>query len=246
MQGDVTGDELAQSITAFAVPSNQIPQKDANGKFPCPHCTKTYLHAKHLKRHLLRHTGEKLYMCILCRDPFDRSDVLKRHFIKCAERRGNPTSAIHLSNPEAFLNPEVRYKKYMEQAAARQRPIGTDGDVGYGGEIATTMQVDPQLPDYSTSQNSAEVFGCGWQGEFNFGALPCEDDGLLQESHSELAHIAAQFAAKIPPGKFSQAEIQGFLLMRKNTPWRALAEVDGWVQSMLETKQLGTNVLRVQ
>ncbi len=32
----------------------QIPQKDADGKFPCPHCTKTYLHAKHLKRHLLR------------------------------------------------------------------------------------------------------------------------------------------------------------------------------------------------
>lgn len=31
-----------------------IPQKDADGKFPCPHCHKTYLHAKHLKRHLLR------------------------------------------------------------------------------------------------------------------------------------------------------------------------------------------------
>lgn len=31
-----------------------VPQKDADGKFPCPHCTKTYLHAKHLKRHLLR------------------------------------------------------------------------------------------------------------------------------------------------------------------------------------------------
>jgi hypothetical protein len=29
-----------------------IPAKDADGKFPCPHCTKTYLHAKHLKRHL--------------------------------------------------------------------------------------------------------------------------------------------------------------------------------------------------
>jgi hypothetical protein len=28
--------------------------KDAEGKFPCPHCTKTYLHAKHRKRHLLR------------------------------------------------------------------------------------------------------------------------------------------------------------------------------------------------
>lgn len=29
-------------------------QKDADGKFPCPHCNKTYLHAKHLKRHMLR------------------------------------------------------------------------------------------------------------------------------------------------------------------------------------------------
>jgi hypothetical protein len=32
----------------------QLPQKDADGKFPCPNCTKTYLHAKHLKRHMLR------------------------------------------------------------------------------------------------------------------------------------------------------------------------------------------------
>ena len=36
-----------------------IPQKDADGKFPCPHCTKTYLHAKHLKRHLLRRKSYK-------------------------------------------------------------------------------------------------------------------------------------------------------------------------------------------
>lgn len=34
--------------------STLVPTKDADGKFPCPHCTKTYLHAKHLKRHLLR------------------------------------------------------------------------------------------------------------------------------------------------------------------------------------------------
>lgn len=31
-----------------------VPAKDADGKFPCPNCNKTYLHAKHLKRHLLR------------------------------------------------------------------------------------------------------------------------------------------------------------------------------------------------
>lgn len=31
-----------------------VPQKNADGKFPCPNCNKTYLHAKHLKRHMLR------------------------------------------------------------------------------------------------------------------------------------------------------------------------------------------------
>ena len=36
--------------------STSIPSKDAEGKFPCLHCAKTYLHAKHLKRHLLRRT----------------------------------------------------------------------------------------------------------------------------------------------------------------------------------------------
>ncbi|KAG9249311.1 fungal-specific transcription factor domain-containing protein [Calycina marina] len=80
-----------------------IPPKDADGKFPCPHCTKTYLHAKHLKRHLLRHTGDRPYMCILCRDTFSRSDILKRHFQKCSIRRGNPTGASHLSHAQNHL-----------------------------------------------------------------------------------------------------------------------------------------------
>ncbi|KAI1090137.1 fungal-specific transcription factor domain-containing protein [Rostrohypoxylon terebratum] len=80
-----------------------IPQKDADGKFPCPHCTKTYLHAKHLKRHLLRHTGDRPYMCVLCRDTFSRSDILKRHFQKCSIRRGNPTGVSHLSHPQAHV-----------------------------------------------------------------------------------------------------------------------------------------------
>lgn len=34
--------------------SATTPTKDADGKFPCEHCNKNYLHAKHLKRHMLR------------------------------------------------------------------------------------------------------------------------------------------------------------------------------------------------
>lgn len=44
----------AVTATTGSAKGATIPQKDADGKFPCPHCTKTYLHAKHLKRHLLR------------------------------------------------------------------------------------------------------------------------------------------------------------------------------------------------
>jgi hypothetical protein len=34
--------------------SGLTPAKDFNKNFSCPHCTKTYLHANHLRRHLLQ------------------------------------------------------------------------------------------------------------------------------------------------------------------------------------------------
>ncbi|KAL6711035.1 hypothetical protein ACN47E_006910 [Coniothyrium glycines] len=77
--------------------------KNAEGKYECPHCNKTYLHLKHLKRHLLRHTGERPYQCHLCKDTFSRSDILKRHFQKCSIRRGNPTGANHLQHAQQHL-----------------------------------------------------------------------------------------------------------------------------------------------
>ncbi|EWZ78196.1 hypothetical protein FOXG_14039 [Fusarium oxysporum f. sp. lycopersici 4287] len=101
-----------------------IPVKDADGKFPCPHCTKTYLHAKHLKRHLLRHTGDRPYMCVLCRDSFSRSDILKRHFQKCSIRRGNPTGASHLSYHQAHI-------KKNHQRAQKAAGLGHEGDLNH-------------------------------------------------------------------------------------------------------------------
>ncbi|ROW09637.1 hypothetical protein VMCG_02677 [Cytospora schulzeri] len=115
----------------------QVPQKDADGKFPCPHCTKTYLHAKHLKRHMLRHTGDRPYMCVLCRDTFSRSDILKRHFQKCSIRRGNPTGASHLSHPHAHV-------KKAQAAAAKAASLGHhDGDMMNG---MNNVQGNPMVP----------------------------------------------------------------------------------------------------
>lgn len=105
------GRPAAPAAGSGAAKNTVIPVKDADGKFPCPHCTKTYLHAKHLKRHLLRHTGDRPYMCVLCRDTFSRSDILKRHFQKCSIRRGNPTGASHLSHPQAHVKKNAQAQK---------------------------------------------------------------------------------------------------------------------------------------
>jgi predicted RNA-binding Zn-ribbon protein involved in translation (DUF1610 family) len=47
----VTAAALAPGTTQA---KNQILPKNADGRFPCPHCAKTYMHTKHLKRHLLK------------------------------------------------------------------------------------------------------------------------------------------------------------------------------------------------
>jgi mitochondrial chaperone BCS1 len=61
-----------------------------------------------------------------------------------------------------------------------------------------------------------------------------------------LADIASDFASKIPDGEFSPAEVQGFLLKRKKSPQRALAEVEKWAKGMMEIKASKSKVLDVQ
>jgi hypothetical protein len=57
-------------------------------------------------------------MCVLCKDTFSRSDILKRHFQKCSLRRGNPTGVSHLSHPHAHLK--------RAQAAGAAKPVQAD------------------------------------------------------------------------------------------------------------------------
>ncbi|TQB68502.1 hypothetical protein MPDQ_003351 [Monascus purpureus] len=144
--------------------STTIPAKDADGKFPCPNCNKTYLHAKHLKRHLLRHTGDRPYMCVLCEDTFSRSDILKRHFQKCSIRRGNPTGATHLSHPQAHLKRSQAAAAVAAAAAAAANPVKpvrdevsnsiphSNGIVGTTFSDGTVNGLPPAQPRYTDQQ----------------------------------------------------------------------------------------------
>lgn len=133
---------------------SMIPQKDQDGKFPCPHCNKTYLHAKHLKRHLLRHTGDRPYMCHLCKDTFSRSDILKRHFQKCSIRRGNPTGANHLAHQRRGTGNGNRLSMSQQDG-----PIGLAGlqevsGSSYGGGMNTSPVVNGEMSTRSSRANS--------------------------------------------------------------------------------------------
>jgi chaperone BCS1 len=73
-----------------------------------------------------------------------------------------------------------------------------------------------------------------------------QDDERLKITSEELSEIAGDFAQKIPEDAFSPAEIQGFLLKRKKLPHKALAEVDKWIEAMVESKASKAKVLQVQ
>jgi len=61
-----------------------------------------------------------------------------------------------------------------------------------------------------------------------------------------LQHLGKVFAESLPEGKFSPAEIQGFLLTRKKEPEKALAEVKKWRDALLEAKEKKAKVVPVQ
>ncbi|KAF1995416.1 hypothetical protein P154DRAFT_548506 [Amniculicola lignicola CBS 123094] len=130
--------------TAGKPPTN--PNKNAEGKYECPHCNKTYLHLKHLKRHLLRHTGERPYQCHLCKDTFSRSDILKRHFQKCSIRRGNPTGANHLQHAQNHL--QKNRPPAGPEPNSYMNHMGTSGaytDNAYGNSLVG-MHPMPSMP----------------------------------------------------------------------------------------------------
>lgn len=87
-------------------------------------------------------TGDRPYMCVLCRDTFSRSDILKRHFIKCSVRRGNPTGATHLSHPQAHVKKNPTGQKTM-----------ADGDVGHLNGMGH-MPGEPMVHPFGLVQTS--------------------------------------------------------------------------------------------
>jgi chaperone BCS1 len=99
----------------------------------------------------------------------------------------------------------------------------------------TTSETSPPTTLFSTV-NSEEA---------EFMKLLAEKPDFDIVDDEKLTEMRDEFTEKLPEGKFSPAEIQGFLLMRKKEPFRALAEVESWRDQMLEAKAKNNRIVQV-
>lgn len=140
-------------------PNAGLKKDPSDGKWPCEHCNKRYLHAKHLKRHLLRHTGTRPYSCGLCRETFSRSDILKRHFMKCSIRRGNPTGANHLTHSRATRKLKLEQSQEEPLNSATSSAFTTSSshsaDFSFTGLSTLSTLSDPDLRNSSYNRQPA-------------------------------------------------------------------------------------------
>ncbi|KAI0377462.1 BCS1 N terminal-domain-containing protein [Hypomontagnella monticulosa] len=136
----------------------------------------------------------------------------------------------------------TNYPEVLDPALIR--PGRIDMQVAFSNatsEQAKELFIRMYEPDQSTSivASSSEKSGPK-------ATTPVGEPGDLDTSTQELEAIASEFGAKIPDGAFSPAEIQGYLLKRKNDPRKALVEADEWIEGTVKQKELRTNVMQAQ
>lgn len=106
----------------FFIPVQGVlpPSKNVDGRYECQLCDRSYTHAKHLKRHMMRHTGQKPYGCTWCSSRFTRPDIRKRHVLKCKVRRkmeGLESIKIEEENPARMIS--LKNQKMNERKAKK-------------------------------------------------------------------------------------------------------------------------------
>lgn len=75
-------------------------------------------------------------------------------------------------------------------------------------------------------------------------ASHADDKHEYPRGPTNVAELAQQFAAMLPEGKLTPAEVQGFLLRQRNNPHTAILEFEAWATETIETKEKGENVVQ--
>lgn len=70
-----------------------------------------------------------------------------------------------------------------------------------------------------------------------------EDDTDGSNPQHKIEILAEQFADMLPESTFTPAEVQGYLLTRRKSPEKAIAEFEAWRDVMMKAKERGTNII---
>jgi chaperone BCS1 len=144
------------------------------------------------------------------------------------------TLATHEQIHDIFIR---MYSTKFDKKAANSQSIN-DADIMNPFKTSRpNSSVSKFGSDTSTLRNSDDFFGTLFPGQK-------ELSGASEEE--KLEAMAEQFANSLPDKMFSPAEIQGFLLMHKREPRKALEVVERWKGEVLEAKKKGKKVVGVK
>lgn len=134
------------------------PSKNLDGRYECQLCDRSYTHAKHLKRHMMRHTGQKPYGCSWCTAKFTRPDIRKRHVSKCKVRikmEGLDCIKIEEENPARMIslkNKKMNERKAKKAAAELEKAIAAAAAATGAPATASVVATAPATTATTTAE----------------------------------------------------------------------------------------------
>ena len=101
--------------------------------------------------------------------------------------------------------------------------------------------------NYASKQHVKEVFlsmySKGIQREGDIQKQSEKLENRTAKDDKDISFMASKFATVVPDLVFTPAEVQGFLLMHRKDPDKALADVTRWRDELLAAKKNGRNVV---
>lgn len=199
-------------------------------------------------------------MCVLCRDTFSRSDILKRHFQKCSIRRGNPTGASHLSHAQSHLKKSHPGPHKSSNSMSNENDLmGVNGGMNNNGIPLFGVVPDGSIPDAGSNltdeqaeqlsrSNSLKRLSAGGGRDVRSMAGPgpagSNRASFDQQNYSGLASsmppgMNPSLAFSMPHGQNGHSYNQGYDYTSHGTAANAPSNGQDWSQMFQPTAQDG-------
>jgi mitochondrial chaperone BCS1 len=148
------------------------------------------------------------------------------------------------NKPESLDDALVRPGRVDRQVAFAHASSEQAGELFHRMYEAPSSRSSQKVEGLSPSSQAPQANGKLLPGPKVVEEVSNDVEGSV--SAEELKGLSEEFSRAIPKGTLSPAEIQGFLLKRKRSPRKALAEVKDWIDATIKQKESKSKVSTVQ